>query len=159
MTSHARSSSGGQSEIQKAAVKASGKPVAIGVASAGTSSERSTARPAAERRCYHCGQPGHIRPLYPLRTPQTGSSNQRPATLGTMRAAMPERITDQLAVAVKVRAPGKPAGVPENEHSYTLLVDTRSEVNLIGDSWLPLLLLDGTKLRKVPPLEIGWVTN
>lgn len=107
------------------------------------------------KTCYNCHQAGHIRPNCPLLNPQA-SQQKKPPKLGMMHGGVETNSKSKvLTMMVDVR------GVDYTEAPYSMIaeMDTCSEVNLVGSSWVPMLWIAGALPEKIEPFTVGWVTS
>ena len=112
--------------------------------------------------CYQCGQPGHIRPNCPLRTPAPAGGAAHAPRLGSIleerTVLTAEDYHDLPELVVKVRGAALEESVFFVEIRAT--VDTGAEVNLVSARWMPLLELAGAVTTPLEaPTNVSWVTG
>ena len=121
--------------------------------------QKGTPTKVGEKVCFHCHQPGHIRPDCPLRTPNAAATDKTRASvkLGVMKT--------KSQIEAEDRAPVLMVDISVSEDIETsmqmkLKVDTGAEINLVGDAWVTMLTsLGATSVQDGNGIEVGWVND
>ena len=92
--------------------------------------------------CYHCNQPGHIRPECPLRTPMPATPAKTTQKLGSMAKGATPAATPVIIVET-LEGSGDDYYAGPTSIRMKMQLDTGAELNLCAASWVPMLQLAG----------------